>query len=419
MRIAGKNNPPKQLSLGHPTMSAPRVESVHVGTPPEGYQEWTTTKVHFHGFADLSTERVAHRNNVSPEFIACGNPWRLWLYPGGRQESRTGWVGIYLVNLSNKSITMHYGFSIKDGNGKQVANKRRSTYFTFSPMSGRAWPDFAKRSKLLDSLVDGTLIIEVHMKLQQQPAKLYFIPENPSACKIIPFMFNNDESADIVFQVSQQSKNSAAKVARIAPVTFHAHCLIVRACSTVLADLCQSKGDLTTPIEITDVSPDIFRHLLYYIYGGKISNDDMKEHSKDIINAANRYGVSTLKLEAEACLVENLTFSLENMMEHLIYADSMNCALLKEATMDYIMENKDEVLEKITFDEMIPGNLMRDLLAAVVRGENRTGRNKLNAMRICKLRLVAHKNGLEVDGSREMLIASLKAHFTSKRETVV
>ena len=91
--------------------------------------------------------------------------------------------------------------------------------------------------------------------------------------------------------------------------------------------------------------------------------------------------------------------------------------------MDYIMENKDEVLEKITFDEMIPGNLMRDLLAAVVRGENRTAggssRNKLNAMRICKLRLVAHKNGLEVDGSREMLIASLKAHFTSKRETVV
>jgi hypothetical protein len=75
----------------------------------------------------------------------------------------------------------------------------------------------------------------------------------------------------------------------------------------------------------------------------------MKEHSKDIINAANRYGVATLKLEAEACLVEGTTFTLENVMEHLRYADSMNCALLKEAAMDYILKNRAEVLEKTSF----------------------------------------------------------------------
>ena len=80
--------------------------------------------------------------------------------------------------------------------------------------------------------------------------------------------------------------------------------------SAILADLCQSKEDPSTPIEITDVSPDVFRHLLYYIYGGKISDDDMKTIAKDIINAADRYGVTTLKLEAEACLVEGTMFSL-------------------------------------------------------------------------------------------------------------
>ena len=69
-------------------------------------------------------------------------------------------------------------------------------------------------------------------------------------------MFNNEESADIVFAVGEhQSKNSTTKVAKIAPVTFHAHCSILKAGSAVLADLCQSKGDPTTPIEITDVSP--------------------------------------------------------------------------------------------------------------------------------------------------------------------
>jgi hypothetical protein len=184
--------------------------------------------------------------------------------------------------------------------------------------------------------------------------------------------------------------------------------------SAILADLCQSKEDPSTPIEITDVSPDVFRHLLYYIYGGKILDDDIKEHSKDIIDAANRYGVATLKLEAEACLVEGTTFSMENVMDHLIYADSMNCALLKEAAMDYIVKNKAEVLEKKSFVNA-PGNLMQDLLAAVVRGEREEGGTdgdniaRFNAMRISELRQKAHERGLDVDGSREMLIAALES----------
>ena len=224
-------------------------------------------------------------------------------------------------------------------------------------------------------------------------------------------MFNNEESADIVFAVGEhQSKNSTTKVAKIAPVTFHAHCSILKAGSAVLADLCNSKGDPTTPIEITDVSPEVFRHLLYYIYGGKISNDDMKTNAKDIINAANRYGVATLKLEAEACLVESTTFSLDNVMEHLVYADSINCALLKEAAMDFIVKNKDEVIGKISFNDA-PGNLMSDLLVAVSREQNRAGaisENEFNVMRISELRRKAHERGLDVDGSREMLIAALK-----------
>jgi hypothetical protein len=211
-----------------------------------------------------------------------------------------------------------------------------------------------------------------------------------------------------------QSKNNAAKVTKIASVTFHAHCLILKAGSAILADLCESKGDPSTPIEITDVCPEVFRHVLYYIYGGKISDDDMKTHTKDIINAANRYGVATLKLEAEACLVEGTTFSLEKVMDHLIYADSMNCALLKEATMDFIAKNRTNVIGKISFNDA-PGNLMNDLLAAVVRGErNEGGADGNNAelqfstMRISELRRKAHEKGLEVDGSREMLIAALK-----------
>jgi hypothetical protein len=283
--------------------------------------------------------------------------------------------------------------------------------------AGQGWSNVAERSKLLNALVDGTLVVEVHMKpIEPIIATLpHFIPENPS-CNNILQMFNDEESSDIVFAVGEhQSKNSEEKVAKIAPVKFHAHRFMLKAGSAVLAELCDSIM-ATTPIEIADVSPDVFRHLLYYIYGGKISDDDMKARTKEIIDPANRYGVATLKLEAEACLVEGTTFCLENVMQHLIYADSMNCALLKEVAMDYIVKNKTEVMDKISFDEMIPGNLMRDLMAAYARGEREEGRadgdnnseHQFTTMRISELRQKAHEKGIDVDGSREMLISALK-----------
>jgi len=62
----------------------------------------------------------------------------------------------------------------------------------------------------------------------------------------------------------------------------------------------------------------------------KIANDEMKSHAKEIIDAADRFGVVNLKLEAEASIVEGTTFTLENVKELLLYAESKNCALLKD-----------------------------------------------------------------------------------------
>ncbi len=45
-------------------------------------------------------------------------------------------------------------------------------------------------------------------------------------------------------------------------------------------------------MSITDVEPAIFRHLLYYVYGGSVSNGEMKTHAKDIINAADKYSIN-------------------------------------------------------------------------------------------------------------------------------
>ena len=114
----------------------------------------------------------------------------------------------------------------------------------------------------------------------------------------------------------------------------------------------------------------------------------MKCHAKLIIDTADRYSVVDLKLEAEACLV---------------------------------VENKVKVNRKIPFN-YAPGALVIDVLAAMSRGEKKggtdgdSGRTELIAMRISELRRKAHEKGLNVDGSREMLIAALEKDLEEDAE---
>jgi hypothetical protein len=354
-----------------------------------------------------------------------GNEWLMWIFPGGHEDAAEGMVSLYLHNRSDKSMDIDFAFSVNDGNGKQVAYKRSATPCNFEPegtfnpegvaTNNGGFLNFATRLSLLSSLINGTLVIVVHMKLAT-PTKSVpppFIPENPAA-KMIQGLFLDEKYSDIVFEVAQNhGRDSAMKVAKTAPITFPAHRCIVASCSSIFADLCESHNDDTTPIQINDVTPDVFRLMLSYTYGGKISNDDMKSHAREIIDAADKYGVINLKLEAEASLVEGTTFTIENVMELLIYAESKNCALLKEAALDFIVENKFDVIEKLSFND-VPGALVRDVLVATARGEMRSGGGdvtvdrKYYSLRISELRKMAHENGLNVDGSREMLIAALK-----------
>ena len=101
------------------------------------------------------------------------------------------------------------------------------------------------------------------------------------------------------------------------------------------------------------------------------------------------------------------------MMDNLLYADSKNLTLLKEGIMDYIVANKKDIIGKISFDN-VPGYMMTDLLTAVSRGEQHEGNSDddeedlLSTMRVSELRKKLDEDGLDVDGSREAMIARLK-----------
>jgi len=254
----------------------------------------------------------------------------------------------------------------------------------------------------MELLVQGSLIIEVRMKPTLIDKSItQFIPTNPINKNILE-LFMNEETADVVFEVGQTQ--------------FHAHRPILQNSASTLYEMCGKldEGGGITTVSITDVKTKIFGDMLYYVYGGKLSENELnKNNAKEIINACDKYGVVNLKLEAEACYVESTEFTMDNIMDNLLYADAKNLALLKEAVMDYIVANKHSIISKVSLVNF-PGHLATDLLTAVARGEEageeKDESAKYNTMRVGALRKKLNDKGLDVDGSREAMIARLKEH---------
>jgi len=163
-------------------MSTSRVD---VGTPPENFKGWIRTEVCIHGFANLPTMR--DEAVLSPQFSLLGHKWRLWIYPGGTNDSVEGCVVIYLGNCSDTSIKISYGFSVRDATGKEVVHFDPQTeeFAALDSDEGEGnnarGANLAKRPVLIDSLVDGSLVIEVRIKSTTADNKsiTQFIPTNP------------------------------------------------------------------------------------------------------------------------------------------------------------------------------------------------------------------------------------------------
>ena len=411
-------------------MSRSRVD---VGIPPDNFNEWVTVDVCFHGFANTP---VTGENELgicleSPEFSCFGHQFTLQLYPDGsdHMDPEEGMASIELVNKSESSIDMWFGYNVRDAKGKEIEGcSDRSELFEANSYRPNAYDrlhahgdsNFAERSTLMGSLINGTLVIEVRMRLEQ--FKTISIPQHVPAnpiMKNVLKLFNDEESADVVFEVRLQQATDTHKRAKSLRVNFHAHRSILKNNASSLYEMCGASdggGGITT-VSITDVSPVIFKHMVYYSYGGKLSEQDLMDNAKDIIHACDKYGLVHLKLEAEATYVKSTEFTVENMMDNLLYADSMNLALLKEAVTDYIVEEKHSIIGKVSLNTF-PGHLVNDILAAMARGEetvdNIRGNEesvKYNRMRVGTLRKMLDEKGLDVDGSREAMIALLKEHI--------
>ncbi|KAL3761353.1 hypothetical protein ACHAWU_000487 [Discostella pseudostelligera] len=311
--------------------------AVHVGAPPATFlQDFVSTKVYFHGFADLPTENgeCVH----SPTFFCLGYEWWLSLFPRG-EEDDAEYLSIFLRLRSDVCIEIECSFTL----GDRISTVK-SYDFDGSGASLGFHSAWTRETVLTSYLTNGSFVIEVRIKPKLASPK--FIPDNPLTSKDIRSLwFNEEEYADVVFEI-------VTKVARDgdsnkASTTFYAHRNILRKAAPQLADLASMSKEKPARVEISNVSSRTFRAILSYIYGLAVPKlgQDLTD-AKEIIVAADLFGLTNLKLEAEATYVSLLTLTLDNVMEHLHFADSKNCALLKEEVIAFIIKNTVEAVDK-------------------------------------------------------------------------
>ena len=166
---------------------------------------------------------------------------------------------------------------------------------------------------------DGTLAIVISIK--EDPSTLTskpFIPKNPCQ-NMLQNKFLDEETSDVCFEVSSSDVKAADRSKKSkASDLFHAHRSILEICAPMLAALFAPVKDGESAIaSIIDVEPDIFRHLLFYVYGGIVPEDVLKLHAKEIIDTADKYSIVNLKLEAEAAYVESNDITMDNAIDNL------------------------------------------------------------------------------------------------------
>mmetsp|Transcript_19028 Transcript_19028/g.41215 ORF Transcript_19028/g.41215 Transcript_19028/m.41215 type:complete len:416 (-) Transcript_19028:145-1392(-) len=399
--------------------------NVHVGVPRNEWDSWESHFVHFHHFESMSTEK--DHAVYSPKFSCCNHDWRVRMYPGGDKDSTDGNMAFYLGHCSGTEISAKYFFIIRDVSGKVIKEEDSETYDKFATATAEVediedawgWKNFVERAEIIDAsnkiLSHGTLTVEVRIKPDDDNCCMNFIPKNEFVQNMLQ-SFMDEETADILFEVKSKEEESAS-------VLFYAHKLVLQLCAkgSTLASFCED-CDKSTPVQIPNIDPQVFHQMFYYVYGGLIAVDEWRDHAKDFIDAADRYGVKNLKIEAEAWYVKYLKITVDNVVEALVYADKKNCFLLKEAAMNFILKNAQEVLASDTFDSIPESkNITREIISVaamnIAQGDDEEELDDPTQLSINELRAKLYAKGKEIDGPRKRLIDQLLEPEKKKLKT--
>lgn len=390
---------------------------LEVGVPPPSFSEHRSILVHFHDFKELSSKKGVYEETLP--FKLFNHTWRISVAPGGDQASPADdMISVALHLDSIGKIRVKYWFIVRDDSGKII--KKTGQDNTFGQEHSGHSGNVVSRSTILEKVaINGTFTIELLMTPVSDSKSKYckhYIPANRAISgstilqgSIISSLLFDEESADICFDVSSPSDDTKQSV------KIYAHQCILKARAPALARLCVGYN-VSNSMPINDVEPDIFRELMRFVYGLNMDDTDWEEDAQALLEAANKYDVANLKVTAEAWYVTYFEFTADNVTDQFLYADAMSCPLLKESTVNFMVDNGIDVFSSDSFNAVLDARgLTRELFLMMAKKLDSSSNSAgVDSMSIDSLRIqLDAENNLSIDGDREILVRRLVDHYKS------
>ncbi|XP_067008468.1 BTB/POZ domain-containing protein 2 [Anabrus simplex] len=165
---------------------------------------------------------------------------------------------------------------------------------------------------------------------------------------------------------------------------------LIRA-SPVFERMFFSQFQVTEPIEVPDIEPDVFKTMLRFIYGCKWSFESNDQAVK-LCYAANKYMIAELLARCEEYLWPN---NVENVWTALLVANLYSLEKLRNAAIQIIHDNSYAIVENPDV-----ANITQNCLLTIVKGRILRIHTEVLVFRMCVQWATARceEKGLAVNG---------------------
>ncbi|KFO30080.1 Speckle-type POZ protein [Fukomys damarensis] len=268
--------------------------------------------------------------------------WCLGVNPKWLHEESKDYLSFYLLLVScpKNEAWAKFKFSILNAKGEEIKSKESQRACRFVQSKGWGLRRFIRRDFLLNEakrlFPDDKLTLFCEMNVLQDSVNIS--GQNTTNTVKVPECRLADELAGL-----WESSRFTDCCLCVAGQEFQAHKAILAIRSPVFNAMFEHEMEerRKNRVEISDVEPEVFKEMMWFIYTGKAPNLDRMAH--DLLAAADKYALERLKVMCEDSLCSNL--SVENASETLILADLHSAHQLKTQALDFINYHVSDILE--------------------------------------------------------------------------
>ena len=132
------------------------------------------------------------------------------------------------------------------------------------------------------------------------------------------------------------------------------------------ADMAENR---TKKVAVKDIDSEVAREMLLFIYTGSVNGNVLKEKSRELLAAAERYQLDVLKSICEDHLCSNL--QINNALENLVFGDIHSASMLRWMALQVIARNLVKVVETEEYQNLVKHHpsLAAEIPMALVKGK--------------------------------------------------